>query len=57
MNRAYPYKSGFILGTLLFAAFVSWLTNWDFGAVWYAIAVVTTDLVFVLEKVHRDRLS
>ena len=43
--------------TLLFTGFVSWLTNWDFGAVWCAIAVVTTDLMFVLGKIYRDRLS
>ena len=47
MNRDYAFKSGFMLGTLLFAGFVSWLTHWDFGAVWCVIAVATTDLMLL----------
>jgi hypothetical protein len=55
MNRDRVYKSGFIIGTILFAGFVSWTTNWEFGVVWYATAVVTTDLMFILDKIYRHR--
>ena len=57
MNRERVYKSVFIVGTVLLAGFVSWMTNSEFGLVWYAIAVVTTDLMFVLKKIYRPRLS
>ena len=57
MNRDYVYKSGFLIGTVLLAGVVSWMTNWEFGVVWYAIAVVTTDLMFVLRKIYRRRFS
>jgi hypothetical protein len=57
MNREHVYKTGFIIGTVLLAGFVSWMTNSEFGLVWYAIAVVTTDLAFVLKEIQRRRLS
>ncbi len=56
MNRDRVYKSGLVIGTILFADFVSWMTNWEFGVVWYAIAVVTTDVMFV-RKIYRHRLN
>jgi|GEM_PF-2585756 len=57
MNREHVYKTGFLIGTVLLAGFVSWMTNWEFGVVWYSIAVVTTDVMFVLKRIYRRRPS
>ncbi len=53
MNRYYLYKSVFLIVTVPLAGLVSWMTNWEFGVVWYVIALVTTDLMFVFKKVFR----
>ena len=57
MNLDHIYKSAFLIGSVLLAGFASLLTNWEFGVVWYAIAVVTTDGMFVLKEIQRRRLS
>jgi len=57
MNRDHVYKSGFLIGTVLLAGVVSCVTNWEFGVVWYAIAVVTTNVMFVRKKISRHRLN
>ena len=57
MNRDHVYKSGFLIATVLLAGVVSWMTNSEFGVVWYAIAVVIADVMFVRRKISRHRLN
>lgn len=48
-------KLVFIIGTTLGAGILSWTTGVKFGVAWYPVAVLTTDAIFLLQKVHGAR--